>query len=119
MHYIQGEARNQDSLFPVLQFQACEDAGITAYVPPNRAINNQGDGQQFDRSVFIYAPETDCYRCPNGQTLELKNLNKGRRVYAASADQCVICPLKAQCTKAKRRYLTRHAHEDAFARMEH
>jgi hypothetical protein len=27
------------------QFQACEDADITAYVPPSRAINNQGDGQ--------------------------------------------------------------------------
>ena len=26
------------------QFQACDDAGITAYVPPNRAVNNQGDG---------------------------------------------------------------------------
>lgn len=101
------------------QFQACEDAGITAYVPPNRAINNQGDGQQFDRSAFVYTTETDSYRCPNGQTLELKNLNKGQRIYAANADQCAICPLKAQCTKAKRRYLTRHPHEDAFARMAH
>ena len=30
-----------------------------------------------------------------------------------------IYPLKAQCTKAKQRYLTRHAHEDAFAPTEH
>ena len=45
-------------------FQACEDAQITAYVPPNRAINTQGDGQQFERmtsrTTAINAPQARC-----------------------------------------------------------
>lgn len=101
------------------QFQACEDAGITAYVPPNRGTNNQGEGQHFDRRAFTYEAETDRYRCPAGQSLALQQRNRGNRIYAANAQDCAACPLKAQCTQAKQRYLTRHAHEEAFDRMEH
>jgi hypothetical protein len=32
-------------------FQACEDATITAYVPPNRAVNTQGDGRTQNNRV--------------------------------------------------------------------
>ncbi|MFL1553694.1 transposase, partial [Pseudomonas sp. D47] len=31
---------------------------------------------------------------------------------------CAACPLKSQCTGAQRRYVSRHAHEEAFERME-
>ncbi|MCQ4323791.1 IS5/IS1182 family transposase [Stutzerimonas stutzeri] len=100
------------------QFQACEEAEITAYVPPNRAINNQGDGQHFDRSAFVYDAQQDHYLCPAGHVLKLKQLNRGHRLYTAHADDCASCPLKTQCTQARQRYLRRHAHEDAFERME-
>lgn len=100
------------------QFQACEEAGITAYVPPNRAANSQGDGQHLDRSAFIYDAQHDHYHCPAGQLLALKQLNRGHRLYAANAKDCAACPLKSQCTQARQRYLMRHAHEDAFERME-
>jgi len=43
---------------------ACERDGIVACAPANRAVNNRGDGKLFDRSVFIYEPDTDSYRCP-------------------------------------------------------
>lgn len=99
-------------------FQACEDAKITAYVPPNRAINTQGDGQHFDRSAFTYDEQSDCYQCPAGKALTLKQLNRGSRIYAANPQDCADCPLKANCTQAKQRYLSRHAHEVAFERME-
>ncbi|MHC8303686.1 IS1182 family transposase [Pseudomonas sp. PB3P13] len=101
------------------QFQACEDAGITPYVPPNRAVNTKGDEEQnFDRTLFHYHEESDNYQCPNGKILTLKALNKGDRVYHAAVDDCTVCPLKNRCTKAERRYVTRHAHEAAFERME-
>ncbi|RJG08617.1 IS1182 family transposase [Pseudomonas cavernicola] len=101
------------------QFQACEDAGITAYVPPNRAVNNRGgDTQLFERSDFTYDAESDQYRCPAGKLLTLKQLNRGERIYHAAISDCSACPLKAQCTNAQRRYLRRHAHEAAFERME-
>ncbi len=99
-------------------FQACEDAKITAYVPPNRAVNTQGDGQQFPRSAFSYDERNDCYQCPAGKTLVLKQLNRGSRIYSAEPQDCSRCPLKPRCTQAKQRYLSRHAREAAFERME-
>jgi hypothetical protein len=34
------------------QAEQCEQQGILPHVPANRAINNQGDGSLFDRSLF-------------------------------------------------------------------
>lgn len=101
------------------QFQACEDAAITAFVPPNRAINTTGgDEQYFDRTEFNYDSNTDQYQCPAGNRLTLKQLSKGDRIYQAAISDCRSCQLKNRCTKAERRYLMRHAHEAAFERME-
>ncbi len=100
------------------QFQACEEAGITAFVPVNRAPNNQGGGTLFVRQDFTYDPATDSFQCPAGKTLSLKQLNRGTRLYAARAEDCGNCPLKAKCTQAQRRHISRHPNEEAFARME-
>lgn len=102
------------------QFQACEDAAITAYVPPNRARNTQGDGTLFDRSRFSYDAERDDYLCPNGKRLALKQLNAHdqNRIYAAKPDDCRVCPLRSQCTQARQRYVSRHTYEAAFERMQ-
>jgi hypothetical protein len=78
------------------QFQACEEAGITAFVPVNRAPNNQGGGTLFVRQDFTYDPATDSFQCPAGKTLSLKQLNRGTRLYAARAEDCGNCPLKSQ-----------------------
>lgn len=100
------------------QFQACDDAGITAYVPVNRGINNQGDDTPlFERDAFTYDAANDQYLCPAGKWLALKQVNGLQRIYAVQGD-CSSCPLKPQCTQAKRRHVTRHAHEAAFARMQ-
>lgn len=99
------------------QFQACDDAGITAYVPENRGINNKGDDTPlFDRSAFTYDAKNDQYQCPAGQWLLFKQVSGLQRIYAVQ-DDCAGCPLKSRCTKAKRRYVTRHVHEAAFERM--
>lgn len=99
-------------------FQGCHDAGITAYVPINRTIQNSSESPpMFSRDDFTYDHENDRYQCPAGHFLTLDHLNKGTRIYSASASECVNCPLKSQCTKARRRSLSRHAHEQAFERM--
>ena len=100
------------------QFQACEDAGISAYVPPNRGVNHQGNGTALlDRSAFTYDAEHDRYQCPAGQWLPLKQVRSTERIYAIVGD-CSACPLKARCTNSQRRHLSRHAHESAFERMQ-
>ena len=94
--------------------------GIEAYVALNRWVNNQSLNKAqpfFNPSQFPYEEELDQYICPASKHLRLKQHNKGARIYAASEDDCGCCPLKAQCTKAKRRYVTRHANEATFERM--
>ncbi|WP_166367133.1 IS1182 family transposase [Pseudomonas akapageensis] len=101
------------------QFQACEAAGITAFVPANRSVNPTSDEVTFfGREDFVYNAEDDQYRCPAGKVLTLKQLNKGARIYHSAVGDCSTCPLKPQCTKAQRRYVSRHAQEEAFERME-
>ncbi|MFV3388458.1 transposase, partial [Pseudomonas sp. NY15364] len=70
------------------------------------------------RQDFTYDPATDSFQCPAGKTLSLKQLNRGTRLYAAHAKDCGNCPLKAKCTQAQRRHISRHPNEEAFARME-
>lgn len=97
-------------------FQACEDAGVAAIVPINRA-NRSVDDVLFPQTDFTYDPETDTYQCPAGQLLTLKQLNKGTRIYHAQATACGSCALKDNCTKARQRTLKRHRYEAAFERM--
>lgn len=99
------------------QFQACEEAAITVYVPPNRTVNPGGE-ELFERKDFTYEAEHDRYQCPAGKWLTLKQRNKGDRIYQADVSDCAACPLKSRCTGAQRRYVSRHAHEEAFERME-
>ncbi|HEX5421853.1 MAG TPA: IS1182 family transposase [Gammaproteobacteria bacterium] len=96
---------------------ACEDDGITPCVPANRAINNQGDGTLFDRSAFVYQPDTDTYRCPAGRTLVRKQIMRRDNCVLYAAQDCSGCALKPRCTTAARRFLTRHFHDDALQRM--
>jgi hypothetical protein len=55
---------------------ACEREGITPCVPANRSINNQGDGTFFDRSAFLYQPDSDTYSCPAGRRLVRKQITR-------------------------------------------
>jgi transposase len=100
--------------------EACENKGMLPHAPTQRAMNNQGDGTLFDRSEFRYHPDADTFLCPAGQTLVRKQLSRKDRcvIYAADAQVCGGCPLKARCTTAPRRWITRHLHEAALQRMQ-
>jgi transposase len=102
------------------QAEACEAQGIVPHVPANRAVNNQGGGQLFDRSEFHYDQETDTFRCPAKQTLTRKQLSRKDRtvIYAAQPQVCGACPLKARCTVSSQRFVSRHLHEEALQRMQ-
>ncbi len=103
------------------QAEACEVQGIVPHVPANRAVNNQGNGQLFDRSQFQYDEKTDTFRCPAQHILTRKQLaRKDRAVYyAAQPEACSACVLKARCTNGARRLVSRHLHEGALQRMQH
>ena len=96
---------------------ACEADGITACVAANRAVNNQADGTLFDRSAFVYEPESDTFRCPAGRKLVRKQLHRKKRNVTYMSSDCSGCALKAECTTAPRRFIKRHLDEDALNRM--
>lgn len=96
---------------------ACEADGITPCVPANRAINNQGDGTLFDRSAFMYRPDSDTYSCPAGRVLVRKQIMRRDNCVLYAAQDCSGCALKPRCTTAARRFLTRHFHDEALERM--
>jgi transposase len=99
------------------QFQACDEAEITVYVPPNRSLNPGGE-ELFGRKDFNYEAERDRYQCPAGKWLTLKQRNKGDWIYQADVSDCAACPLKSQCTGASAAMSYAMPHEEAFERME-
>lgn len=98
------------------QLKGCEQAGITPYVPVQRAINNQGEGHYFDRAAFAYDAAADTYRCPAGELLRRKTINSEARLVLYTSAACGGCALKGQCTGAKQRWVSRHFEEEVLER---
>lgn len=96
------------------QLAHCAERDIAAFVPPNRAVNNQGDGKLFTKSVFTYDAEQDAYRCPAGQRLQRKQVMNAKRMVTYTTAACPACALKPRCTQVKQRFVSRHFDEAAF-----
>jgi hypothetical protein len=78
----------------------------------------QQPGRRLDvRPAFAYQPEADVYVCPAGRTLARKQGMRRDSLLLYAASDCSGCSLKPRCTTAKRRFVTRHLHDDALERM--
>jgi Transposase DDE domain len=80
---------------------ALEDAGIRAYVPLPDRDRRPG---LYGLSRFVYDPERDEYRCPQGQPLPFRHPSYRIQawVYRAPAAVCRGCPVRAACTASRR-----------------
>lgn len=98
---------------------ACEEAGITAYVPRAQTSNSQAKGL-FGKRDFTYVPETDTYQCPAGQSLiwRFSSVEKGMTLHCYWSSSCNGCALKAQCTSSKERRVKRWEHEAVIEAMQ-
>lgn len=102
---------------------ACEQNGITAYVPePDKLAKAEREGR-ITRDEFRYDGERDVYVCPQGQELRPQGkpcLHRGklRTRYETKASQCRNCPLRGTClTKdADSRQVYRSQHEEVVER---
>ncbi|MFV0676308.1 IS1182 family transposase [Variovorax sp. tm] len=102
------------------ELKACEDVGITAFVPKPMTSGAKAAGR-FDKSDFIYIAKDDEYQCPAGaraiyrfSTLERNGLNA--HVYWTSA--CPTCAIKDQCTTGEYRRIRRWEHEEVLERVQ-
>lgn len=97
------------------EIKDCADAGIAAYVPKPMTSGAKAEGR-FDKSDFVYIDKDDEYLCPAGEraiyrfTREENGLQLRR--YWSSA--CPDCPMKAQCTPAPFRRISRWENESVL-----
>jgi Transposase DDE domain len=91
---------------------ACEEAGITVYLPKPMTSGAKAAGR-FGKQDFVYVAEDDVYLCPAGERLTYRYTNeedgKTLRRYWTSA--CQACALKSKCTTGRERRITRWEHE--------
>lgn len=97
---------------------ACEEAGIDTYVPRPITSNNKARGL-YEKADFHYDPELDEYRCPAGDRLpyRMKRFEAGKWIHRYWCSNCQSCALKANCTTAKERRVSRWEHERTLDAM--
>jgi transposase len=91
---------------------ACEQNGVTAYVPRFSTSNAKAEGR-FGKQDFVYKADEDVYVCPNGERLTYRYSNEdaGKVMHHYWSTTCSTCPLKEKCTTAKERSIKRWEHE--------
>ena len=94
------------------EIKACDDAGIAVTLPKPATSGMEAKGQ-FGKHDFAYLAEQDVYRCPAGQLLGywLTTVDGDRTIRRYTTKACGSCQLKARCTKAKYRVISRWEHE--------
>ncbi|QOZ44448.1 IS1182 family transposase [Bradyrhizobium sp. CCBAU 53340] len=118
------QALADEGYYSSRELKACEDDGITAYVPVpegNARLEKQG---RFALKDFNYDGASDTYRCPAGHQLhpmKSRQKNTSGRIeirYAARGATCKTCPLKVCClaSNATNRTIGRWEHEDVLER---
>jgi transposase len=101
------------------QIKACEESGITAYVPKPMTSNSKAAGR-FSKADFIYIRRDDEYQCPAGQRLRWRQttLEKGINIHMYWTNVCGGCALRSQCTTGKERRVRRWEHEEVLERLQ-
>ena len=123
-----GEATGHDALtvladrgyFDGEEVLACEQAGHTPLVPKPLTSGAKAEGR-FGKQDFVYLPEQDAYRCPAGETMKwwFNRIDEnGKLLRHYWTTRCPDCPIKAQCTPAKMRRITRWEHEGVLDAMQ-
>jgi len=89
------------------------DRGIAPHMPVLDRTH-QTDGR-YTRDDFVFEPDANAYRCPNGKLLNFCGIDRTSRynVYRASALDCSVCSLKAMCTAGRARRVTVNFDESA------
>ena len=91
---------------------ACEEAGITVYLPKpiTSGINAKG---RFGKQDFVYVAADDVYFCPAGEQLTYRYTNEenGKTLRRYWTTACQACALKSKCTTGKERRISRWEHE--------
>jgi hypothetical protein len=94
------------------EIKACEEAGITTYLPKIQTSGNQAKGY-FGKRDFIYHSEEDEYECPAGERAiyRFAREENGKMIRRYWSSACVSCSMKSKCTTGKERRISRWERE--------
>lgn len=101
--------------------EQCEENGTTCYVP-KVSDYSPAPNEKYNKSNFKYDAESDCYICPEGQTLSFNRIQKrkgrpGQRRYQNNK-VCKNCSCRPFCISGKSeksgRIICREPHQDAL-----
>ena len=112
------EAVADKGYFRIEEVEACEKAGITAYLPKPVRGPAVREGF-FTKEAFRFDPETNVYTCPAGQTLSPCRRGRSRdnvKFDYANPTACKGCSLRPRCTKTYR-HVSRLENEAVLDRM--
>jgi hypothetical protein len=98
---------------------ACDEAGITTYLPKPQTSGNQARGL-FGKGDFRYLPEEDVYLCPGEERLPRRTSahERGQTFSRYWSSNCQQCALRPRCTTGKERRVTRWEHESVLEAAE-
>lgn len=101
------------------EIKACDDAGITTYLPKPQTSGNQAKGY-YGKRDFIYHPEEDEYECPAGERAIFRTSREesGKNIRRYWSSSCISCSIKSQCTTGKERRISRWEHEAILDRLD-
>lgn len=101
--------------FKILEILACENSGVTAYVPKTDTCGKQAKGL-FVRRGFKYVREDDEYLCPADERLifHFRTVEKGLTLDKYWASACIGCKIKDRCTTGTYRRVARCEHEQVL-----
>lgn len=105
--------------FNATEILACGQAGIIPLVPKPLTSNSKAEGR-FDKRDFIYDPATDEYECPAGERAihRFTTEENGLTLHKYWSSACPHCPMRARCTTASYRRITRWEHENVLETMQ-
>jgi hypothetical protein len=91
---------------------ACEQAGITVYLPKPMTSGLLAKGR-FGKQDFVFIVADDVYLCPAGEqlTYHYTNEEEGKTLRRYWTTACQGCTLKSKCTTGKERRISRWEHE--------
>lgn len=98
---------------------ACDEAGITVYLPKPMTSGAKADGR-FDKSDFIYDAERNEYRCPAGERLTWRytSMEAGLNTHRYWSSNCQQCTIKSRCTPSAQRRVSRWEHEGVLEALQ-
>jgi len=101
------------------QIVRCELGGNSPLVPKPLTSGAKAEGR-FDKRDFVFHANRNAYRCPAGKwaIYRFSREEKGQMVHRYWSSDCRSCKLKAQCTPANERKISRSDDEEVIERMQ-